>query len=438
MAADPHTLVVINPGHFHAALTLRKRHPRLRDDVYVYAEDGPDLERFLAIVETFNARAEDPTQWRLQVARGRDYLERAVAERPGTLAVIATRNDIKMDLIARLHRAGFSVLGDKPWIVDASQLQTLRETLAGAPLAMDIMTERKEACVRLQQRLIRSEEIFGAFDVGHDGGALSLQSVHFLAKQVNGKPLVRPAWYFDTHAQGEGMTDVNTHLVDLALWMIGDGRAWDADADQHIVDARQWPTAVPRATFARITELDDFPDALRERVTGAQLQVLCNAQLDCRLRGIPVRCEALWGLAIAQGGGDTHEIVARGTGAIITVRHDRSTGFRPALTVRSVRDDAGFAGRLHAALDALQGEFPGVQAQPLDRGFRIAVPEALRTTHEAHFAMVLDDFLAAVDRGQPPAMLAADLIAKYTLLARAKAASRRLSASGPRAVSFVC
>lgn len=425
MAADPHTLVVVNPGHFHAALTLRKRHPRLNDDVYVYAEDGPDLQRFLAIVEAFNARADDPTQWRLHVTRGDDYLDRAIAQRRGALAVVATRNDIKMDLIARLHAAGFSVLADKPWIIDPGQLRTLRDALAGAPLAMDIMTERKEACVRLQQRLIQHADIFGEFDVAHAGGALSLQSVHFLAKQVNGKPLVRPAWYFDTRAQGEGMTDVNTHLVDLAQWMIGAGTRWDAHADQQIVEARQWPTAVPRETFARITGLDDFPLALRDRLAGAQLQLLCNAQLDCRLRGVPVRCEALWGLAIPEGGGDTHEIVARGTSAVVTVRHDRTTAFRPDLTVRPARDDRGFTARLEVALTALQSEFPGVRAQPLDHGFRIAVPDALRTTHEEHFAMVLDDFLAAVDSGRQPATLAADLTAKYTLLAHAQAASHR-------------
>lgn len=425
MAAEPHTLVVVNPGHFHAALTLRKRHPRLSDDVYVYAEDGPDLERFLTIVAAFNAREQDPTRWRLHVTRGADYLQRAITERAGRLAVVATRNDIKIDLIAALHRAGFSVLGDKPWIIDPAQLTTLGETLAEAPLAMDIMTERKEACVRLQRRLIRRADVFGAFDVGHDGCALSLQSVHFLYKLVNGKPLVRPAWYFDTRAQGEGMTDVNTHLVDLAQWMIGDGTPWLADTDQHILDARQWSTPVPRETFARITGLVDFPDTLRERVSGSQLQYLCNAQLDCRLRGVPVRCEALWGLAIANGGGDTHEIVARGTHAIISVQHDRTTGFRPELTVRPTRDDPTFAARLRSALDAYQEAFPGVHAQALDRGFRIVVPDALRTTHEEHFAMVLDDFIADADRGSGPPALAADLLAKYTLLVRAKAASHR-------------
>ena len=117
MTADKHTVVVVNPGHFHAALTLRLAHPRLSDDVHVYSEDGPDLERFLAIVRAFNERPIAPTRWKLHVYRGQDYLQRLLGERPGRLAVVAGRNDHKMALIAQLHANGFLVLGDKPWII---------------------------------------------------------------------------------------------------------------------------------------------------------------------------------------------------------------------------------------------------------------------------------------------------------------------------------
>ena len=61
MAAAGHTLVVFNPGHFHAALTLRERNPRIADEVHVYADDGPDLERFLSTVQSFNERTAAPT-----------------------------------------------------------------------------------------------------------------------------------------------------------------------------------------------------------------------------------------------------------------------------------------------------------------------------------------------------------------------------------------
>jgi hypothetical protein len=103
VTTDKHTLVVVNPGHFHAALTLRQPHPRLNDEVYVYSQAGPDLERFLDIVAAFNQRALRPTPWKLRVYRGEDYLQRLLAERPGRLAVVAGRNDLKMALIERLQ-----------------------------------------------------------------------------------------------------------------------------------------------------------------------------------------------------------------------------------------------------------------------------------------------------------------------------------------------
>jgi hypothetical protein len=76
-------VVVLDPGHFHAALTLRRSHPRLNQDVYVYAQDGADVESFLHIVHSFNQRPQDPTSWTLHVYRGADYLERLRTERPG-------------------------------------------------------------------------------------------------------------------------------------------------------------------------------------------------------------------------------------------------------------------------------------------------------------------------------------------------------------------
>ncbi len=42
-----HTVIILNPGHFHAALVLRDSHPSLADDIFVYSEQGPDLDRFI-------------------------------------------------------------------------------------------------------------------------------------------------------------------------------------------------------------------------------------------------------------------------------------------------------------------------------------------------------------------------------------------------------
>ena len=75
-----HTLMILNPGHFHAALVLRERHPALSRDVYVYAPEGPELTQFLKIAGSFNQRAERPTDWVFHLRTGSDGVERALDE----------------------------------------------------------------------------------------------------------------------------------------------------------------------------------------------------------------------------------------------------------------------------------------------------------------------------------------------------------------------
>src|SRR5262249_30008322 len=325
--------LVLNPGHFHAALTLRRSHPQLSDDVYVYADDGPDVDSFLRIVETFNGRAEAPTQWKLHVYRGAGFLDRLRAERRGGLVIMAGKNHDRMATIRLLHADGFLVLGDKPWLIGSDQIASLHEVTAAPPLAMDIMTERHEIATRVQQALAARPEIFGRFRIDGSEPAIEIESVHHLYKVVNQRPLVRPPWYFDVAVQGEGITDVTTHLVDLTQWMVGEGRPFAYERDVQLLSARQWPTAVPRETFEHIPGLDDSPPELRPTVHNDVLSYLCNAELSYRMRGVPVRLETLWHLAIPQGGGDTHHAVMRGTEADLIVEQGPDTAFRTELTV---------------------------------------------------------------------------------------------------------
>lgn len=128
-----HTLAVLDPGHFHAALTLGARHPAVRDDLVVYAPKGPELDDFLALIDAFNQRGVEPTAWRVEVRAGDRSLERLVADRPGDLVVLAGRNDRKPATIRRLHDAGFHVLADKPWMAGPDGLDDLRHALAAGP-----------------------------------------------------------------------------------------------------------------------------------------------------------------------------------------------------------------------------------------------------------------------------------------------------------------
>src|SRR5499426_174613 len=134
--------VFYEPGHFHAALTLRTPNPRLAPDIHVYATPGPERQAFVTLVESFNTRAEQPTHWRLHLPDGPQLLQRLVAAVHGDLVVLAGRNNIKLATIASLTQAGLHVLADKPWLTDSQQLPSLVQVTAGPRLAMDLMTVR--------------------------------------------------------------------------------------------------------------------------------------------------------------------------------------------------------------------------------------------------------------------------------------------------------
>ncbi len=420
-----HTLVVVNPGHFHAGLTLRKQHPLLSDEVYVYAEDGTGLRDFLHLVNAFNQRNDEPTKWGLHIYRGPDYLDALLQQPPGDVAIVAGKNNTKLATMQRLHQAGLHVLGDKTWLIDASQLDLLETITGSPPLAMDIMTERFEVATRLQQGLSTEEDVFGRFRSAGEEPAVYLKSVHHLYKEVNGEPLVRPAWYFDYGVLGEGITDVTTHLVDLAQWIVAGEKGADYERDIVLTAARQWPTEMPLEIFSRITGLKEFPGYATRDVSNGVLHYLCNAKIKYTLRGVPVEVDSIWNLAIPEGGGDTHLGILRGTRADLVVDQGADTGFLTRLRVIPTQDSSAYREALGKALAGMQDICPGVSCKSDGNGYLVTIPAAMHHGHEARFAEVLNQFLGYVDAGKWPRRVSEELVAKYKLLANAYQLSHR-------------
>ena len=352
-------------------------------------------------------------------------MARLIEERAGDAVLLSGRNDIKMQSIGRLHAEGFYVLGDKPWLIGAGGLDVLRAATASPPLAMDIMTERHQIATELQAALLRDAQLFGEFRRDGAEPALCFKSVHHLYKIVNNRPLVRPHWFFDTAVQGEGIMDVTTHLVDLSQWFSASDALLTYERDVELQAARQWATEVPLDIYTQITGLDSFPQAVRAQVRGDTLHYRCNAAIDYRMAGVPVRIESLWNLRIPQGGGDTHYAVARGTRATLIVDQGPETGYLTRLSVHPAGNRPVDERALARALDALQSRFHGVGFFRDGPVMRLDIPGALRTGHESHFAAVLDRFIGYIDAGRWPPTIAADLVVKYTLLARARELAQR-------------
>ena len=415
-----HTLLFLEPGHFHAALTLRASNPRIDPTIHLYARPGPERDAFTALVRSFNARDDRPTGWTIRTHEAADPERALVEERRGDIVVLAGRNQLKLGAIARLHAAELHVFADKPWLTDSAALPDLEQATAGWPLAADIMTFRHEPVARLTQKAAADPELFGALDGRADEPAIDIRSVHHLLKVVNGAPLRRPAWYYDTRIQGDGLVDIQSHMADQAQWLLGDGPDFLFERDYALEDARRWSTPVPRELFQASTGLDEFPEALEPRVDAGVLHLACNGEIRYRLRGAPVRQRAEWGQREPDGGGDAHRTTVRGEHATIVARRGPETGFRGELHIAPRGPRPGFEARLSEMLAAWEAGMPGLSHRPSALGREIVIPVALHTPHEAHFAMALDDFLDLIDAGEWPAALAARIRARYTVLARAR------------------
>lgn len=417
-----HKLAILNPGHFHAALTFRKRHPALSDEVYVYSEGGMELDAFTGIVRSYNDRAEDPTQWRLNVYTGPDYLEKLIAEKKGDIAILAGKNNVKIGHIDALTEAGLAVLADKPMVTEKPGLAHLNNALTpGRPLMMDIMTERYEITTILQKEFMAAPEVFGAVRVDDDGSpSIEKTSVHHLYKLVTGKPLVRPEWYFDVAVQGEGILDVSTHVVDMIHWMTFPGQAIDYDRDIALKTARRWPTEVSLERYKLITGGDSFPPGTEADVDGDLLHYFCNGSFVYDLKGVPVKVTVIWNMEAPPGGGDTHESLVKGTKADLVIRQVAERNFVSELIIVPRTDKAAIAAAVEACLKTWAAKYPGLTMVDEGEALRIDIPAPLRTTHEQHHSKCRDAFLDYLDNGNAPAETAANIRSRYTLLAEAR------------------
>src|SRR5882762_8754281 len=121
-------LIIVDPGHFHAALVQKEMYANLSAEAHVYAPLGPDLV---------------------------DYLGR-----------IARCNGPKLERIAAAVEAGLHVIADKPAIIRREDLPRLAAVLDLAEerrlVVCDLMTGRQDVITRLIRALRDDPEVFGA------------------------------------------------------------------------------------------------------------------------------------------------------------------------------------------------------------------------------------------------------------------------------------
>lgn len=417
---DQVRLMTLDPGHFHAALVQKSMYPQVDPVVNIYAPAGADLDQHLARINSFNTRADKPTAWKTQIHTGPDYLERMLAERPGNVVMTAGNNQRKTEYIKRCVDAGLNVLADKPMAIDPEGFKQLQAAFAAAEkngvLLYDIMTERFEITTMLQRELSLIPALYGTQLPGTpEQPAVVKESVHHFLKEVAGKPLIRPAWFFDVKQQGEAIADVGTHLVDLVQWELFPEVTLDWTKDIKVLKARRWQTRIAPDDFKAITG-QGFPDFITSQLAAdGSFNMFANGETIYTLKGIHARVAVLWNVKAPPGAKDTHYSIMRGSLADVIIRQGAEQNYVASLFVEpaGTATAATTGSALRTAVAALADRFPGLGVVPSGKGFQVTIPATYHNGHEAHFAQVTEKYLACLAAGRLPAWEVPNMIAKY-------------------------
>jgi len=383
-------IMTLDPGHFHAALVQKSMYEMVDSTVYVYAPEGDDLQGHLARINNYNTRAESPTAWNEKVYSGADFFEKMIAEKPGNVMVTSGNNAIKTEYILKTIEAGINVLADKPMVITPEEFPKLEQAFQVAAekgvLLYDIMTERHEITTMLQRELSKNTAVFGSLQTGTaEEPAITKESVHHFSKMVSGNPLKRPAWFFDTKQQGEGIVDVNTHLVDLIQW-----EAFPevilSKTDVEIVSGKRWTTDLTAEMFKKVTALDQYPEYLQKDVVDGTLKVYSNGEIVYKLKGIYAKASVIWNFEAPAGAGDT----VSGSPAELE-----------ANLTKAVNED-------------LQAIYPGIKlVKQSDKLWMVEIPASYSVGHEAHFTQVTEKYLQYLKNGKLPEWEVPNMIVKY-------------------------
>lgn len=427
----PIHLVTLDPGHFHAALVQKSMYDSIDAKVYVYAPEGNDVKQHLGRIDSYNKRADKPTQWEQVNYFGNDFFDKMIAEKKGNVVVLSGNNRLKTDYILKSLQNGFNVLADKPMVINEKDFENLKLAFDVAAknkkLLYDIMTERSEITTMIQRELSMTPSVFGTLEKGTPTNpAITKESVHHFYKFVSGNVLTRPAWFMDVEQQGEGIVDVMTHLVDLVQWESFPNQTLDYTKDIKINTAKRWATDMSLSQFKTITKIDAFPDFLKKAVVkDTILKVFCNGEINYVLRGVHAKTSVIWNYKAPDGTADTHQSIMRGTKANLAIRQGAEEKFLSTLYIEPRNNNADYAIALKEAFVALQTKYPDVTVEAFGKKWKVVIPEKYKEGHEAHFARVTERYLDYLLKGNLPEWEVPNMLAKYYTTTKALALSQK-------------
>jgi len=432
--SDKLTLMTLDPGHFHASLIQKSMLPGIDSVCYVYAPKSLGVSAHNALLNEYNIREENPTGWKVESYIDSDFLEKMLEEKPGNIVVLAGNNKRKTDYIHKSVSAALNVLSDKPMAINKEGFNLLIDAFDVAKekqvLLYDIMTERYNIYSILQKELVHNADLFGTLEKGTiDNPAIIKNSVHHFYKEVSGKPLIRPDWYYDVEQEGEGIVDVTTHSIDLIQWQLFPENVFDYKTDVEVLNANRYPTKISLEQFKRSTGDSVFPGFLQKDVKNDTLNVYANGEINYSLKGVHSKVAVQWNYQAPEGSGDTHLSQIRGTRSIVSIKQGKEQNYKPRLYIEPAAA-TGFTEDdkqpITAGFETIASKYKGIALKPEGNGYVVEVPADLLEGHEEHFAHVANKFLDYVRAGEMPEWEKSYMLTKYYITTEALAKAKTL------------
>ena len=400
------SMIVVAPGHFHASLLQKNALPGVSDTVRVYAQSGNELEAYKNTIDLYNTREVNPTSWVLDIYEGDDFLDHIPSSDGSSFAVFAGNNKYKSDYILHCVEKGYHVISDKPMAINAEGYAKLQRAydLADAKklVIYDLMTERHDIQNEITRVIMSDDKIFGEVN-----GRIEIEDIHHFFKQVSGKTITRPMWYFDVRQQGEGIADVTTHFIDLILWECFPEEAVTV-SDVEVTSATRFPTLISLDEYKTVTGADAFPDYLAQDLKDNVLNVYSNGSIGFTVKGIPVNIIMRWDYAPEPGSGDRFHEVIPGSISSIEIIQDSTTGFARKLFINTTEETAAMAEQ------KLRKSWPEISLEPVGENRHLVnIPDSYRHPHEEHFNMVGRDFIECIRKASVPAWEISNTLTKY-------------------------
>lgn len=365
-AGEPFQLIVLDPAHQHGAQMQNQLKGLVDPLVHVYAPPGPNMEdTYLQLIKKYNAGKNVNQVWELKIYTGKDYLEKMLQEKAGNVVLLAGNNQKKITYIERSVDAGINVIADKPMTVTPEGFEILEKTFSIAKKKnlfisdLQSMSLRNQMTNILQKEFSQLPEVFGKLEKGSlENPAIIQESTHAYDKGI-----VRPAWFFDVEQQGNGLSDITTHLVDLIQWGCFPEKVIRYKKDIKLLTARQWATEVTFPQFKKITQVESYPVYLKKSVKGDKLFVDANGEMNYTLKGVHAKVSVIWEVEAPKGAGDRHYSLMRGTKANLVVRQEKEQNYKSVLYIEPVEGTelAEYEKVLMNALTKIQQKYPEVE-----------------------------------------------------------------------------